>query len=188
VNHDAALIEATRNGDSHAFGLLVRAYQDRVYHVVRHWMGDHQEAEDLVQETFVQAYLKLASFRGASSFTTWIFRIAFNLTATRRKKRRPTQLDPQSPLYERLSDRGETPEERLQREERAGQVQAALAGLSDEYRAVLVLREMEDCDYESMAEILDLPIGTVRSRLHRARLELRDRLQAMQSGATAERT
>lgn len=186
---DVALIEATLQGDQRAFEELVRAYQNRVFGFVCHYLGDHQEAEDVVQETFVQAFRKLASFRRASSFHTWIYRIAFNLSATRRKRRsRQNSVDLQSSQANRVLDRAESPEQQLTRQERAVQVQAALAEMSEEYRTILVLREMNDCDYDAIAEILAIPVGTVRSRLHRARLELRERLQPLLVEACVEQS
>jgi RNA polymerase sigma-70 factor (ECF subfamily) len=180
VNTDVALIEATLRGDQHAFGQLVRAHQNRIFGFVSHYIGDHQEAEDVVQETFIQAFRNLATFRQASSFHTWIYRIAHNLSARRRQQRarRPrTQLPSHDSIG--MLDRSETGEQRLSRQERAVQVQAALAEMNEEYRTILILREMQDCDYDTIAEILAIPVGTVRSRLHRARLELRERLQPL---------
>lgn len=188
VKDDAQLIAATLNGDSQSFGELVRKYQDRVFHVIRHVVGDRQESEDLVQDTFVQAFVKLDSFRGGSAFYTWLYRIAFNLAASRQRRRRtPVSVEDQreqtgaDPV-----DRAEAPEERVLREERVGQVQAALATLPEEFRTILVLREMEGCDYDSIAEILDLLPGTVRSRLHRARAELRERLKSALQESSVE--
>lgn len=181
VNDDTAVIGQVRAGDANAFGILVRKYQDRLFHCLAHLAGNVHEAEDLVQEAFVQAFLKIRSFQGQSSFFTWLYRIAFNLSVTQlRRKRTQVSLDgpPDSPGID-PEDPGEAVTDKLTRDERAAQVQAALATLSPDYRAILVLREMEDCDYETIAEILDLPMGTVRSRLFRARMELRERLQPM---------
>lgn len=178
--NDAALIAATLQGDTHAFGMLVRQHQDRVFTAVYHVLGDRQEAEDLTQEAFVKAFVNLASFQGQSSFFTWIYRIAFNLAATRRQRKRPwISLEAQRASHgaEPL-DTADSAEEQLLREERAEETRAALAELPEEFRTILVLREIEGCDYQAIAEILATPIGTVRSRLHRARLELRNRLQA----------
>ncbi|MFO0901648.1 MAG: sigma-70 family RNA polymerase sigma factor [Pirellulales bacterium] len=188
MNDDAQLIAATLNGDSQSFGELVRRYQDRVLHVILHVVGDRQEAEDLVQDTFVQAFVKLDTFRGGSAFYTWVYRIAFNLAASRQRRKRTSVSveDQREQTGADPADRAEAPEERVLREERAGQVQAALATLPEEFRTILVLREMEGCDYESIAEILDLPPGTVRSRLHRARAELRERLRGVLQESSVE--
>lgn len=193
MSDDFQLIAAIRRGETAAFETLVRKYQDRVFNVVRQVVGDHQEAEDLVQETFVQAYVKLDSFHGHSAFYTWLYRIAFNVSVSRRRRKRPlasisSARDEHSGGGIEPQDRGEAPGERLLREERAGLVQAALAALDEDFRTILVLREIEGFDYEAISEILDLPIGTVRSRLHRARSELRERLKVSLAEVPAERT
>ena len=179
VNDDAQLIEATLAGKSAAFGQLVQRYQDRLYNTMVHVVGHHEDARDVVQEALVQAFLKLDSFRQESAFYTWLYRIAFHVAANRARRRRPTisveharETCNQEPL-----DRQAGPVERLEQEERRRQVQEAIASLGEEYRVVLVLREIDGCCYETIAEMLDLPIGTVRSRLHRARLQLRDQLK-----------
>jgi RNA polymerase sigma-70 factor (ECF subfamily) len=181
VQDDSQLIQAACRGDSIAFGLLVRKYQDRLCTALLHVCGSHDEAEDAAQDAFVQAYLKLTTFAGGSAFYTWLYRIAMNRAISRRRKRRDetsvertreaTGLEPE--------DEAEQAEERLLREERAGQVQRALAQLSTEHRAILVLREVEGCDYDAIAAILELPVGTVRSRLHRARLQLKEQLDVI---------
>lgn len=189
MNTDVALIEASLRGDQHAFGQLVRAHQNRIFGFVSHYLGDHQEAEDVVQETFIQAFRHLATFRQASSFHTWIYRIAHNLSARRRQQRsRRHAWQQSSSNLTGLLDRSENGEQRLSRQERAVQVQAALAEMSEEFRTILILREMQDCDYDAIAEILAIPVGTVRSRLHRARLELRERLQPLLAEAGREQS
>lgn len=175
---DPELIAATLRGDSAAFGCLVRKYQDRLLTALMHVSGSKDEAEDVGQDAFVQAYLKLQSFAGGSSFYTWLYRIAFNTAISRRRKRRgESSVEHTRDLTgSEPTDGTEPAEDRLLREERAAQVRQALAQLPDEFRSVLVLREMEGCDYDTIADILDLPIGTVRSRLHRARLQLKEQL------------
>lgn len=179
MKDDAQLIDEALLGDAESFGLLVRKYQDRLFNTVLHVAGCREEAEDVVQEAFVQAYLKLRSFQRNSAFYTWLYRVAFNIAISRRRRRRAevsVEQHREAAGIEPLDD-GEAPEERILREERAELVSAALKQLSDEHRSILVLREMEGCCYETIAEILDLPVGTVRSRLHRARLQLRDELK-----------
>ena len=178
---DQELIEATRRGDSAAFGCLVRRYQDRLLTALFQVSGSRDEAEDVVQEAFVTAYLKLTSFAGGSSFYTWLYRIAFNTAISRRRKRRgESSIEHTRDLVgSEPADACEAAEDRLLRQERAGQVRRALARLPDEFRSVLVLREMEGCDYDTIARILELPVGTVRSRLHRARLQLKEQLLAV---------
>lgn len=186
---DAELIAAALEGQSLAFGELVCRYQDRLYHALVHLVGSADDARDIAQDAFVQAYVKLDSFQGASAFYTWLYRIAMNLASSRfRRQRRHVSVEAareqsgEEPVdgRRRAEGRGAEdhgPGERLMQSERVGQVQTALLALSDEHRHVLVLRELEGWSYESIAETLELPVGTVRSRLHRARIELRAQLQ-----------
>ncbi|MEX2092750.1 MAG: sigma-70 family RNA polymerase sigma factor [Pirellulales bacterium] len=175
---DAQLIGRTLAGEPAAFGELVLRYQDRLYNSLVRVLGSAEDARDAVQDAFVQAFVKLETFRGSSAFYTWLYRIAFNTAMSHARRKRPTRS-----LDEERTNRGREPvdgqptaEARLDTSERATQVQRALAELSAEHREVIVLREMDGCKYEEIAEMLELPVGTVRSRLFRARLELRDRL------------
>lgn len=175
---DFDLVEQTLSGDAEAFGLLVRRHQDRLYHGLVHLCGSSEDALDVAQDAFVQAYTKLSAFRGHSAFYTWLYRIAFNLSMTRRRRARPqTSLDARRAEGFEAVDAQADPTLGLVQQDRAAQVNAALASLSEEHRQVLVLREIEECDYETIAGLLDVPLGTVRSRLHRARLELKERLR-----------
>jgi RNA polymerase sigma-70 factor (ECF subfamily) len=179
VKDDAQLIDEALTGATEAFGQLVTKYQDRLYNTLLHVVSSREEAYDVVQDAFVQAFLKLDTFQQTSAFYTWLYRIAFNAAISRRRREKSSlsveqtrELTGQEPIC-----RNDGPGKRLEQQERAGQVQAALATLSEEHRAVLVLREIDGCCYETIAEALDLPIGTVRSRLHRARMQLRDQLK-----------
>jgi RNA polymerase sigma-70 factor (ECF subfamily) len=178
---DAQLIDAALAGQTASFGELVTKYQDRLYNSVLHVIGSADEAYDVVQDAFVQAFVKLDSFSRQAAFYTWLYRIAFNLAISRRRRQRPVvsveqtkELTGEEPL-----DRDDAPGARLQRQERAATVQTALAALAEEYRTVIVLREIDGCDYETIGEILDLPVGIVRSRLHRARTQLREQLKTV---------
>jgi RNA polymerase sigma-70 factor (ECF subfamily) len=178
---DGQLIRAACQGDAAAFGALVRKYQTRLCTSLTHVCGSFDDAEDVAQEAFVQAYVKLRTFAGGSAFYTWLYRIAVNVAISRRR-RRHEQTSVESKREElglEPLDSGERADERLLREERAVQVQRALARLSDEHRTILVLREIEDYDYDEIARILQLPVGTVRSRLHRARLQLKEQLDVV---------
>lgn len=184
VSDDAQLIDQALAGRPEAFGQLVLKYQDRLFNTVFHVAGHAEDARDIVQDAFVQAFLKLESFRHQSAFYTWLYRIAFNAAMTHRRRRRPTVSLEQARETSRMepTDGDDTPAESLDRKERCGQVRQAIAQLPEEHRIVLVLREIDGCCYETIAEILDLPIGTVRSRLHRARLQLRETLKGMLAG------
>jgi RNA polymerase sigma-70 factor (ECF subfamily) len=179
VNDDARLIDEALAGQTVAFSQLVRKYQDRLFSTMVHVLGSTDDAQDVVQDAFVQAFLKLGTFQRTSAFYTWLFRIAHNTALSLHRKRRIVESVDQikelgggEPV-----DSGPGPTERLEKQERISQVQAALATLSDEHRTILVLREIENFEYDMIAEALDLPVGTVRSRLHRARVQLRDQLQ-----------
>jgi RNA polymerase sigma-70 factor, ECF subfamily len=179
VNDDRELIDQALSGNSAAFGQLVTRYQDRLYNSLVYLVGSADAAQDAVQEAFVQAFVKLDTFERASAFYTWLYRIAVNQSISRRRRERPlVSVDQirdnsgQDPI-----DAGPPPEARLERLERGGQVRQALAALSEEHRSILILREIDECSYEQIAEILNLPVGTIRSRLHRARLQLRDELK-----------
>jgi RNA polymerase sigma-70 factor, ECF subfamily len=184
VNDDTELIRETLAGDSAAFGQLVQKYQDRLFNTIVHMIGSHDDARDVVQDAFVQAFVKLESFQGKSAFYTWLYRIAFNVSATQRRRRRPVLSVDQAREEggEEPIDADTGPLQNLERDERCRQVREALTILTDEHRQVLVLREIDGCCYETIAEILDLPVGTVRSRLHRARLQLRDELKEVITG------
>ncbi len=185
MNDDAQLISQALAGQTAAFGQLVQKYQDRLYNTVVHVAGNAEDAKDVVQEAFVQAFLKLESFQGASAFYTWLYRIAFNVAGTHRRRRGAMRAAEQAALAEGClrgaeghpSSVADGPGEQLERQERCRQVRHAISQLPEEHRVVPVLREMDGCCYETIAEILDLPLGTVRSRLHRARMQLRDQLK-----------
>ena len=187
MTDDAQLIDDALSGVSAAFGRLVAKYQDRLFNTIVHVIGSRDEAEDIVQDAFVQAFVRLDSFRRTSAFYTWLYRIAVNLAISRKRRHRPSQSveERRDIAGEEPVGRDHDPSEPMEQRERAEQVQAALAALSAEHRTVLVLREIEGCSYETIAEIVEAPVGTVRSRLHRARIEMRDQLrQALQEDLT----
>ena len=180
---DSQLIAASQRGDAAAYGSLVRRYQSRLCSSLWHVCGSREGAEDAAQEAFLRAYLKLNNYTGASAFYTWLYRIAVNIIISDHRKRR-TRVSTEQNRW--LCDRSQRdasprPDDSVLRDERVKQVQTALNSLSSEHRTILVLREMENCDYDEIASLLNVPIGTVRSRLHRARLELRSRLAAVES-------
>ncbi len=183
---DNELIESTLAGDTAAFGCLVQKYQNRLYNSVYQMVGSEEDARDIVQDAFVQAFIKLEGFQRASTFYTWLFRIAYNAMVSRRRRERPlVSLDTlHNATGEEPLDGSAAPEHHLEQQETVALVRQALAALSEEHRAILVLREIDGCDYETIGKLLDLPVGTVRSRLHRARMQLREllKLAAYQGG------
>ncbi len=174
LGRETELIRKTLEGDAEAFGELVRAHQDRLYTSLVHYFGNEADARDVVQDALVQVLQKLPQFEQQSSFYTWLYRIAFNLASNRvrRRKREREILADHTP---RGGD-AEPPSRQLERDETIAQVRAALAGIPEPYRSVIVLRELDGADYATIAQILDIEIGTVRSRLHRARSMLREAL------------
>jgi RNA polymerase sigma-70 factor (ECF subfamily) len=168
-------------GNTASFGLLVRRYQDRLYNTVYRLVDNAEDAQDVVQDAFLNAYQSLGSFHGDSAFFTWLYRIAVNTAISLKRKRRVmVRIDGregESGLEPLDTSDYSRPGHALEQAERERQVQQALARLSPEHRAVLIMKDMEGQKYETMAEILQVPIGTIRSRLHRARLELRELLE-----------
>lgn len=179
---DHRLIAECLQGRPEAFGELVRRYQQRLYHTAYRLVGNAEDAQDVVQEAFLHAYQSLASFKGDSLFFTWLYRIAVNTAISlKRKQRAVLSLHARQELESRLEPAdvsvGAQPHQALEQAEEVQRLQRALAQLSPEHRTVLILKELEGHKYETMAEILGVPIGTIRSRLHRARLELREILR-----------
>ena len=175
MNSESQLIELAVQGDHAAFTRLVELHQNRLYASMLQVTGSAEEAEDVVQEAFIRAFMKLHSFQGNSQFFTWIYRIAFNFALTRRRRNRSkVSLDQlrESGGTEIVVDQ-EAAEEPLLRLERVVVVREALKELSEDHRAILVLREMEGFSYEEISEITQISIGTVRSRLSRARSQLK---------------
>lgn len=179
---DQRLIAECLQGDTAAFGVLVRRYQDRLYHSVYRLVDNAEDAQDVVQEAFLHAYESLDGFKGDSLFFTWLYRIAVNTAISlKRKHRTLARMEMRKngePSLEPVDlSEASRPEYAVEQAEQQMRVRQALARLSPEHRAVLVMKDMEGQKYETMAEVLQVPIGTIRSRLHRARLELRELLE-----------
>lgn len=185
---DGALIERCRGGDMQAFASLVAKYQDRLYNLVYRMCGRHADAEEIAQEAFLKAFEKLSTFRGQSGFYTWLFRIAANLVISQRRRggriKFQSFTDPQefsetqadnltAPIAQR---REPSPPAAALAAETQDRIARALLTLEDDFRVVLVLRDIEDMEYDQIADVLALPLGTVKSRIHRARCLLRDQL------------
>ena len=198
---DVALLNRAKAGDRGAYGQIVLLYQDRLYNAVVRLVGDREEARDLAQEAFARGLEKIDTFRGDAAPYTWLFRIAVNLAISHLRKvqrNRVFSLDRPGPngqagsngryspddqasgLIDRVArDKTEPgPAQGVEERERDQVVLTALGRLDAEYRAVLVMRDIEGFDYQQMADVLGLPLGTLKSRLFRARLALRDELKA----------
>lgn len=174
MSSDDALIDDALAGNPAAFGELVRKYQDRLFHSVYHAQGGHADAEDVVQDAFVQAFVKLASFQRKSGFYSWLYRIAVNIACSKRRRHRPSvslDHDGEPSRFEPRSNAVD-PLQEITCADEVKMLRTALEELDDERRQIIVLREIDEMSYEQIAEVTSLPIGTVRSRLHRARQQL----------------
>lgn len=174
---DLQLVERVQAGDREAFGLLVAKYQRRLLRLVSRFVRDAAEAEDVTQEAFVKAYRALPNFRGESAFYTWLYRIGVNTAKNwlvANGRRMPTVTDVTDEDGEVIEDGGllrddETPEQVLLSKQIGATVNAAMDALPEDLRTAISLREIEGLSYEEIAQVMDCPIGTVRSRIFRAR-------------------
>ena len=173
--NELVLISRARGGDREAFGALVEQYRDNVYRLAYRMCGNAYDADEAAQEAFVAAWRALPNFRGDAKFSTWLYRLTTNaaIDVMRREKRHQTVGDGE--MME-LADDADSPQETVERTEQQEAVQKALATLSEEYREVLLLRYMEELDYAEIAEVLQLPSGTVKSRINRAKAALKTAL------------
>ena len=174
MNPDLQLLQAAQQGDQSAFSQLVGRYQQPLLRAMLPVTNTPEEAQDVVQDTFVQAYRNLDTFRGDSSFFTWIYRIAFNLANARKRRKRPISID-----TTKLSLPSSDPsaEKRFEGVEFRSELRKAISQLSTDHQQVIILRELDELEYEEIAASLGLSVGTVRSRLHRARAQLRNLLK-----------
>lgn len=179
---ESLLIDQALGGDRGAFTELVQQNQDRLFASMIQVTGSADEAEEVVQEAFIRAFIKLDTFQRQSLFFTWLYRIAFNSALTRRRRKRARiSLDHSRETSGlEIADDGESVDEGMLRDERIGLVRGAMRELTEEHRAILVLREMEEHSYEAIAEILEISLGTVRSRLSRARKQLKVAVEEIQ--------
>ncbi|MBV8298148.1 MAG: sigma-70 family RNA polymerase sigma factor [Candidatus Eremiobacteraeota bacterium] len=174
VEDDQALIAATLAGRSEAFGELVSRYQRAVYHLAVRTLHDRTEAEDAAQEAFLKAYRALATFRPGAKFSTWIFTICYRACCDRLAKRKRFS-------GEELPDRADSaagPELLAERSDEAERLRAAIDGLPEKYRTVITLYHLQGKQYEEIATVLNLPLGTVKTHLFRAKEQLRKALTA----------
>jgi len=183
---DELLVERVKHGDKRAFDLLINKYQHRIISLVGRYVSDPAEAMDVAQEAFIKAYRAIDRFRGDSAFYTWLYRIAINTAKNWlvARKRRPPSTDidaadaEQYDIESRLKEQG-TPENELLREEIKSTVFEAIAALPDDLRTAIMLRELEGMSYEDIAVTMDCPIGTVRSRIFRAREAIDEKLRPL---------
>lgn len=196
-NGDKELVERTRSGDRDAYRQLVEKYQQRAFAIAFEMLRNREDAEDVVQESFVKAYLSLADYRGDASFYTWLYRIVYNMTIDFKRKiaRRGgpalefdevKSVEQGEGLLQELHRR-DGPEEMAVRKEQAQHIQKVLSEISDEHRTVVVLREIDGMNYDQIAKVLGISKGTVMSRLHYARKRLQQGLKNLLPGGGEER-
>jgi len=173
---DQQLVARVQKGDSRAFDLLVLKYQHKIFSLISRYVRDADEVQDVAQEAFIKAYRSLPSFRGDSAFYTWLYRIAINTAKNHlvSRSRRPPGSDVEPEQAEYFESGGglrniETPENALFGEELKSVVKDAISALSEDLRTAITLREFDGLSYEDIADIMDCPVGTVRSRISRAR-------------------
>lgn len=183
MSEETQLIDLAVQGDRNAFTALVEMNQERLFASMIQVTGSPDEAEEVVQEAFIRAFLKLDTFQRNSQFFTWLYRIAFNSALTRKRRNRArVSLDHwRENNGLEVTDTADAVDEPMLRQERVNLVRAAIQILSEDHRNILVLREMQERSYEDIAEILEISIGTVRSRLSRARNQLKVTLEAMEN-------
>ncbi len=186
---ETELIRRCQRDDLNAFDELVRLYEKKVYNLAYRMSGNHEDASDLSQEAFLRVFQSIKDFRGQSSFSTWLYRVVSNvcLDELRQRGRRPTiSLDEPVPgdkgevMQRQFADPAPAPDELAERREVREVVQAGIEELSEEYRLVIVLRDIQGLSYQEIAEALDCSLGTVKSRLNRARLALKEKLSSME--------
>ena len=185
-DEEQTLVHRCRKGDGEAFARLMRLYEKRIFNYTYRMLGSKEEAEDLTQDIFVAAFRGMPRFRGEARFSTWLYRIALNQTRNRikylsrrnffaRKARREMVGSNQRAEYlETVADSGPSPEQWIMAKDLASRVQACLEQLGHQAQQILVLRDVQGFSYEELSEMLSLNLGTVKSRLHRARTALQE--------------
>jgi RNA polymerase sigma-70 factor (ECF subfamily) len=187
---DALLVEAFQKGDKRAFDQLVIRHKDRIFNLCCRFLGDYEEANDSAQEAFVKAYDSLNAFRLESAFSTWLYRIAVNTCKNKlgssayKAKRKTVSLDnpgdpSDGPLPMEIPNGDPSPLARMEEKEKMALLQRALDTLPAEFKMAVTLRDVEGLSYEDIAEITGLNLGTVKSRIARARTDLRNRLRGV---------
>ena len=197
-DREVALMQKARTGDRSAYGQIVVLYQDRLFNALLRMVGEPEEARELTQESFARGLEKIETFRGEASPYTWLFRIGMNLAISNLRRSQRVRIfsldgtdhtgngsphgshrrrDQAAALVDRVaSARGDSPDQAAERSELHQVVLDALGRIDAEYRAVLIMRDVEGFDYQQMADVLSLPLGTLKSRLFRARMALKDEL------------
>ncbi|MFQ6096540.1 MAG: RNA polymerase sigma factor [Armatimonadota bacterium] len=184
---DGVLVDRAKEGDVRAFEALAERHKDKIHNSIARLCGDPQEAQDLTQEVFVRAFTSIRRFRGASSFQTWLYRIATNMCVDTHRRRKRSEVEAfsldepvatqQGEVGREIPDPAAQPEEAAQREELQREVMRAINGLSPKLRPVVILFDIQGLTYEEVAQVLQCPVGTIKSRLFNARMQLRQKLR-----------
>lgn len=176
-------IKQVLKGDQNAYADIVNLYQHKLYQVCFRMLGNKQEAEDIAQEAFIRAYINLHSYDQNRKFSTWLYRIGTNLCIDRIRKKKPDfYLDAEVAgtegldMYSQIASNEKLPEEAVEQMELQDRIQYEISRLSDKYRSVIVLKYIEELSLQEISEILDMPLGTVKTRIHRGREALRKQL------------
>lgn len=180
MTDDRLLLQRAQEGDRQAFEALVGLHSRGVYNLALGYTGRHHDAEEITQTVFVKVWKALPQFRGGSAFSTWLYRMTLNACTDhyRREKKRQGDLSLDDPDLAPIRDTSPSPEEIVLRREEQAILRKALAELAEPHRVILILREMDGLDYKEIAQVLEIEVGTVKSRLARARRALRDKLLA----------
>jgi len=183
---DKELVRRVQKGDRHAFDLLFSRYQHKILNLVSRYLRDREDVEDVAQEAFIKAFRALPRFRGESAFYTWLYRIAINTAKNHivARSRRPpgVDVDVEDAEFMEGTDalrESESPEAALARDELSAAIDLAISQLPDDLRSAVTLREFDGLSYEQIAEIMDCPVGTVRSRIFRAREAIDKRIEPL---------
>ena len=165
------LIQRAKQGDTYAFEQLIHEHRVGAFNLAFRMLGNRDDADDAAQDAMVKVFKSIGSFREQSKFSTWVYRLTYNVCIDIMRKQKPgttTELD------ERLVDKSPTPEEELEHNERQKQIKAAIAALTPDYRSAIVLRDVNGHSYDEIAQILGCSVGTVKSRINRGRLKLKE--------------
>jgi RNA polymerase sigma-70 factor (ECF subfamily) len=179
-------VQKVQRGETESFEVLVQRHEKKIFNLVYRWLGDYHEAADAAQEVFLSAYRSIKSFRGESSFSTWLYRIAINQAKNRRKSlitshQRMVPLETPDPEKDGdpvagLPHPGPDPSQEAERQEVHDRVQDGINSLKGDDAMIILLHDLQDVSYEEIGEVLNIPLGTVKSRLHRARQALKAKL------------
>ncbi|MCP3742619.1 RNA polymerase sigma factor SigW [Rossellomorea sp. BNER] len=179
-------IKQVIKGDQSAFAEIVEIYKDKVFQICFRMLGNRHEAEDISQEAFIRAYVNIETFNQNRKFSTWLYRIATNLCIDRIRKKKPDYyLDAEVSgtegltMYSQVAADVQLPEDKVEEMELQESIQFEISKLPDKYRSVIVLKYIEELSLQEISEILDLPLGTVKTRIHRGREALRKQLRTM---------